>query len=141
MKNTQKTHDGSGHNMGRSGKAAILLTAVIFLILLPWTACSRSGTGNTNKADDISGKKWDTSVPFELTDEVRELLAKASEGISDKEYVPIAVLGTMDGAYCILCKEIDPSNTEQKNVLVYVDASGIRNTYEIWIDKHDTKGQ
>ena len=65
--------------------------------------------------------------------------AKAAKGTSDREYIPVAVLGTRAGTYCVLCREISASGAP-KNVLVYVNGDGIQNTYELWIEKHDTKG-
>ena len=127
------------HTMGSPRRRALVLLAALLLALSVLTACAKKAAQSTAKADEIDGQPWDTSVPVELTDEVRELLTKAAKGTSDKEYIPVAVLGTRAGTYCVLCREISASGAP-KNVLVYVNGDGIQNTYELWIEKHDTKG-
>lgn len=83
---------------------------------------------------------WDLSAPTEVTEEVRAIFDKATEGLLGVGYVPVCVLGVQGDTYCILCKAtVIYPNAEPKNVLVYVNEDGIQNIYELWIDKHDTK--
>ncbi len=80
---------------------------------------------------------WDMSVPTEVTEEVRALFDKATEGLLGVSYEPVCVLGAREGAWCILCRAIQIyPGAEPYNVLLYVDGSGIRNIYELWIDRH-----
>ena len=85
-------------------------------------------------------EEWDMSVPTEITAEVRELFDQAMAELVGVDYTPVAVLGKDDSTYCILCKAsaVYPG-AEPYNALVYVDESGIRNIYELWIDKHAEK--
>lgn len=85
-------------------------------------------------------EEWDTSVPTEITAEVQALFDKAMEGLVGVGYTPVAVLGQTDGTYCILCKaRVVYPGAEPYNALVYVDENGVRNIYELWIDKHAEK--
>lgn len=85
-------------------------------------------------------EEWDMSVPTEITAEVRELFDQAMAELVGVDYTPVAVLGKDDSTYCILCKAsaVYPG-AEPYNALVYADESGIRNIYELWIDKHAEK--
>ena len=83
---------------------------------------------------------WDLSAPTEVTEEVRAIFDKATEGLLGVSYVPACVLGVQGDTYCILCKAtVIYPNAEPNNVLVYVNEDGIQNIYELWIDKHDKK--
>ena len=83
---------------------------------------------------------WDLSAPTEVTEEVRAIFDKATEGLLGVSYVPVCVLGVQGDTYCILCKAtVIYPNAEPKNVLMYVNEDGIQNIYELWIDKHDKK--
>jgi hypothetical protein len=83
---------------------------------------------------------WDLSAPTEVTEEVRTIFDKATEGLLGVSYVPVCVLGVQGDTYCILCKAtVIYPNAEPNNVLVYVNEDGIQNIYELWIDKHDKK--
>ena len=83
---------------------------------------------------------WDLSAPTEVTEEVRAIFDKATEGLLGVSYVPVCVLGVQGDTYCILCKAtVIYPNAELNNVLVYVNEDGIQNIYELWIDKHDKK--
>lgn len=83
---------------------------------------------------------WDLSAPTEVTEEVRAIFDKATEGLLGVSYVPVCVLGVKGDTYCILCKAtVIYPNAEPNNVLVYVNEDGIQNIYELWIDKHDKK--
>ena len=83
---------------------------------------------------------WDLSAPTEVTEEVRAIFDKATEGLLGVSYVPVCVLGVQGDTYCILCKAtVIYPNAEPNNVLVYVNEDGIQNIYELWIDKHDKK--
>ena len=83
---------------------------------------------------------WDLSAPTEVTEEVRTIFDKATEGLLGVSYVPVCVLGVQGDTYCILCKAtVIYPNAEPNNVLVYVNKDGIQNIYELWIDKHDKK--
>lgn len=83
---------------------------------------------------------WDLSAPTELTEEVRAIFDRATEGLLGVSYVPVCVLGVQGDTYCILCKAtVIYPNAEPNNVLVYVNKDGIQNIYELWIDKHDKK--
>ena len=83
---------------------------------------------------------WDLSAPTEVTEEVRAIFDKATEGLLGVSYVPVCVLGVQGGTYCILCKAtVIYPNAEPNNVLMYVNEDGIQNIYELWIDKHDKK--
>lgn len=85
-------------------------------------------------------EEWDMSVPTEITAEVRELFDQAMAELVGVDYTPVAVLGKDDSTYCILCKaSVVYPGAEPYNALVYVDESGIRNIYELWIDKHAEK--
>ena len=85
-------------------------------------------------------EEWDMSVPTEITAEIQELFDQAMAELVGVDYTPVAVLGKDDSTYCILCKAsaVYPG-AEPYNALVYVDESGIRNIYELWIDKHAEK--
>ena len=85
-------------------------------------------------------EEWDMSVPTEITAEARELFDQAMAELVGVDYTPVAVLGKDDSTYCILCKAsaVYPG-AEPYNALVYVNESGIRNIYELWIDKHAEK--
>ena len=67
---------------------------------------------------------WDLSAPTEVTEEVRAIFDKATEGLLGVSYVPVCVLGVQGDTYC---------NDET------VNEDGIQNIYELWIDKHDKK--
>ena len=83
---------------------------------------------------------WDLSAPTDVTEEVRAIFDKATEGLLGVSYVPVCVLGVQGDTYCILCKAtVIYPNAEPNNVLVYVNEDGIQNIYELWIDKHDKK--
>ncbi len=83
---------------------------------------------------------WDLSAPTEVTEEVRAMFDKATEGLLGVSYVPVCVLGVQGDTYCILCKAtVIYPNAEPNNVLMYVNEDGIQNIYELWIDKHDKK--
>ena len=83
---------------------------------------------------------WDLSAPTEVTEEVRAIFDKATEGLLGVSYVPVCVLGVQGDTYCILCKAtVIYPNAEPNNVLIYVNEDGIQNIYELWIDKHDKK--
>jgi hypothetical protein len=83
---------------------------------------------------------WDLSAPTEVTEEVRTIFDKATEGLLGVSYVPVCVLGVQGDTYCILCKAtVIYPNAEPNNVLMYVNEDGIQNIYELWIDKHDKK--
>lgn len=83
---------------------------------------------------------WDLSAPTEVTEEVRAIIDKATEGLLGVSYVPVCVLGVQGDTYCILCKAtVIYPNAEPNNVLMYVNEDGIQNIYELWIDKHDKK--
>ena len=83
---------------------------------------------------------WDLSAPTEVTEEVRAIFDKATEGLLGVSYVPVCLLGVQGDTYCILCKAtVIYPNAEPNNVLVYVNEDGIQNIYELWIDKHDKK--
>ncbi len=83
---------------------------------------------------------WDLSAPTEVTEEVRAIFDKATEGLLGISYVPVCVLGVQGDTYCILCKAtVIYPNAEPNNVLMYVNEDGIQNIYELWIDKHDKK--
>lgn len=83
---------------------------------------------------------WDLSAPTEVTEEVRAIFDKATEGLLGVSYVPVCVLGVQGDTYCILCKAtVIYPNAEPNNVLVYVNEDGIQNIYELWIEKHDKK--
>ena len=85
-------------------------------------------------------EEWDTTVPTEVTEEIQALFDKAMEGLVGVGYTPVAVLGQTDGTYCILCKaRVVYPGAEPYNALVYVDENGVRNIYELWIDKHAEK--
>lgn len=101
-----------------------LIVLVLALIMLSSVVTARA-------------EEWDMSVPTELTDEVRGIFDRAMEGLVGVNYTPVAVLGKTDDAYCILCKAsaVYPG-AEPYNALVYVNESGIRNIYELWIDRH-----
>ena len=85
-------------------------------------------------------EEWDMSVPTEITTEIRELFDQAMAELVGVDYTPVAVLGKDDSTYCILCKAsaVYPGAAPY-NALVYVNESGIRNIYELWIDKHAEK--
>ena len=85
-------------------------------------------------------EEWDMSVPTEITTEIRELFDQAMAELVGVDYTPVAVLGKDDSSYCILCKAsaVYPGAAPY-NALVYVNESGIRNIYELWIDKHAEK--
>ena len=83
---------------------------------------------------------WNLSAPTEVTEEVRAIFDKATEGLLGVSYVPVCVLGVQGDTYCILCKAtVIYPNAEPNNVLMYVNEDGIQNIYELWIDKHDKK--
>ena len=83
---------------------------------------------------------WDLSAPTEVTEEVRAIFDKATEGLLGVSYVPVCVLGVQGDTYCILCKAtVIYPNAEPNNILMYVNEDGIQNIYELWIDKHDKK--
>jgi hypothetical protein len=83
---------------------------------------------------------WDLSAPTEVTEEVRAIFDKATEGLLGVSYVPVCVLGVQGDTYCILCKAtVIYPNAEPNNVLMYVNEDGIQTIYELWIDKHDKK--
>lgn len=83
---------------------------------------------------------WDLSAPTEVTEEVRAIFDKATEGLLGVSYVPVCVLGVQGDTYCVLCKAtVIYPNAEPNNVLMYVNEDGIQNIYELWIDKHDKK--
>lgn len=83
---------------------------------------------------------WDLSAPTVVTEEVRAIFDKATEGLLGVSYVPVCVLGVQGDTYCILCKAtVIYPNAEPNNVLMYVNEDGIQNIYELWIDKHDKK--
>lgn len=124
------------------GKKPMALALSLLLLMAVLTACAGKTSESTAAADaDSSAAVWDTSVPTALTDEVRQLLESAASKDSSTEYTPVAVLGVSDGTYCVLCKGTDSSGAAPKNILVYVNAEGIQNTYEIWIEKHGTSGK
>ena len=118
----------------RTAAAAAALLLAAFL-----TACAGSTETPAPAAAADEAKQWDTAVPAELTEDVLEFFNAAAEKTGGAEYLPLAVLGELDGTYCILCKEADAA--APKNVLVYVNRDGIQNTYEIWIEKHAEKGK
>lgn len=129
----------AGKKNGNALKKRILLLAAILPLTLPVSTYPAAISESASVTDVSSGRQWDTSVSPDLTDEVLEYLNKAAGGMDNTEYMPLAVLGVLDGTYCVLCKENDGSDPELKNVLVYVNADGIQNTYEIWIGKHAEK--
>ena len=48
--------------------------------------------------------EWDTSVPAEITDEVRTLFDEAMKGLLGINYEPLAVLAQQGETVCILCR-------------------------------------
>ena len=48
--------------------------------------------------------EWDTSVPAEITDEVRTLFDEAMKGLLGVHYEPLAVLAQQGETVCILCR-------------------------------------
>ena len=65
---------------------------------------------------------WDLSAPTEVTEEVRAIFDKATEGLLGVSYVPVCVLGVQGDTYCILCKAtVIYPNAEPNNVLMYVN--------------------
>ena len=84
--------------------------------------------------------EWDMSVPTAVTADIQATFDKAMEGLVGVDYTPVAVLGKEDSTYCILCKAaaVYP-DAAPYNALVYVDESGIRNIYELGIEKHTEK--
>ena len=126
------------HTTGSPRRRVLVLLAVLLLALSASAACARKAAQSTAKANDTDARPWDTTVSTELTGEVRDMLSKAANGTN---YAPVAVLGRLEGTYCVLCKETVSASGAPKNVLVYVNGDGIQNTYELWIEKHDTKGK
>ena len=78
---------------------------------------------------------WDMSVPTEITEDVRTLFDKATEGLLGVSYVPVSVLGVRDGTTCILCRAtaVYPG-AEPYNALVYVNRDGVEDICELRID-------
>ena len=48
--------------------------------------------------------EWDTSVPTEVTDEVRALFDEATQSLPEADYEPLAVLAQQGDSICILCR-------------------------------------
>ena len=85
-------------------------------------------------------EEWDMSVSTEITDEIQAMFDKAMDGLTGVNYTPVAVLGRLDDTTCILCKAVVVyPGAEPYNALVYLNEDGIRNIYELWIDKHAEK--
>ena len=88
----------------------------------------------------VSAEEWDMSVSTEITDEIQAMFDKAMDGLTGVNYTPVAVLGRSDDTTCILCKAVVVyPGAEPYNALVYLNEDGIRNIYELWIDKHAEK--
>ena len=88
----------------------------------------------------VYAEEWDMSISTEITDEIQAMFDKAMDGLTGVNYTPVAVLGRSDDTTCILCKAVVVyPGAEPYNALVYVNEEGIRNIYELWIDKHAEK--
>ena len=110
---------------------------IVFLLLLSMIAVPVTAYADGAAADE---KKWDMSVPTEITEEIQALFDKAMEGLVGVDYTPVVVLGEAAGTYCILCKAtIVYPGAEPYNALVYISEDGIQNIYELWIEKHAEK--
>ena len=93
------------------------------------------------------------SVPHEAAElpaDAQAAFDAAVEGLTDVEYVPVALLSTQGEAamnYCVLCQFL-PASADAKPgwVLVYVRGDGnggaaIGNVYELYIDRHSTPAE
>ena len=92
---------------------AVILAVVMILAL-----------GAVAFADDAAEAEWDTSVPTEVTEEVRAAFEQATEGLLGVSYEPVAVLGQQGDTCCILCKAtVVYPGAKPYNALVYVSVA------------------
>jgi len=95
---------------------------------------------------------WE-SIPHEAVElpaDAQAAFDRATEGLADAEYVPVALLSTQVVAgmnYCILC-QVTPAAADAVPAwaLVYIYAdlqgnAGITNVYELYIDRHSAPAQ
>ena len=89
-----------------------LKTILILILCLSLAACTVACSAATNNAstsnteEPISGG-WSTGEPTEVTDEQKEIFAKATEAFAGMEYTPVRFLGQQVVAgmnYRFLCK-------------------------------------
>ena len=87
----------------------IVAVLLIGLLMVSLAACGQKADTQATEATEaevISGGYTDTVSPV-VTQEVKDLLTKATEGLSSTEYIPVAFLGTQVVAgtnYLVLCK-------------------------------------
>ena len=53
---------------------------------------------------EVQQPEWDTSVPTEVTDEIRAQFDEAVQGLLGVNYEPLAVLAQQGNSICILCR-------------------------------------
>lgn len=111
---------------------AILLSLVLAAGV--FAACA-SAEGAEAAGEDAAD--WTFPDTIEMTEAAESLFNKAMEGFVGVNYEPLGFLGEKDGTYCILCRAtaVEP-NAKPFYALVYVDDAGIRNIWDIWMDKH-----
>ena len=80
---------------------------------------------------------WNLPETIEMTEAVTDVFNHAMEGLVGVNYEPLGYLGEKDGTYCILCRAtVVYPGAKPYYTLVYVNNDGVRNIWEIWMDKH-----
>ena len=108
---------------------SIILCAVIAATgIFVFAACSKKDTNET-PAGEITGGWTKADSPI-ITDEIAELLKKATEGLTGAEYTPVAYVASQVVAgtnHCILCKVtpvVPDAQSEYALVYIYEDLEG-----------------
>lgn len=80
---------------------------------------------------------WILPETIEMTEKVTDVFNEAMKNLLGVHYEPLGYLGEKDGTYCILCRAtVVVPDAKPYYALVYVNAAGVQNIWDIWMDKH-----
>ena len=83
---------------------------------------------------------WNLPETIEMTEELTAVFENGMKGLMGVKYEPLGFLGEKDGVYCFLCRAtVVYPGAEPYYTLVYVNAEGVLNIWEIWMDAHAQK--
>ena len=112
----------------------IRLAAFLFLMI-----CAIGAAAAEETEEEYTG--WKITESSELTEEARTALDAAVREETDVTYEPVALLGEEQGVYCILCRSVvvyEEGDPYCHYTILYVGKNGLQNTWDLWIEDHDT---
>ncbi len=114
-----------------------MMAVSVLLLCLFGTAVAEENEENNEETPD-----WRITESSEITEDARAAFDSAAAELTDAAYEPVALLGSRQDVYCILCRATgDYEGAEPYYTLVYAGKNGVQNIWDLWIESHSEPEQ